>query len=630
VSAAKPELTYWARARGIDVTTIEDAAEVAESAALAVFLTPEGRANPYPFYQQLREAAPVYYSPSIRAWLLTGYADCAAVLRDPRFAKAYVETMDLRRPWWREHPAYVRASQSMLNLDGAAHTRLRRLVTRSFTPRAIERLRPRMQAMVDDLLEPFAKAGGGDLIAEVAFPLPVRAIGELLGVPEDDRLLFCEWIHEIVPSTEPRVSREALATADAATRRVDEYFYKLIDDKRAHPGGDDLLSQLLALDAAEDGDRLTDEELVTLAVLLFAAGFETTTNLIGTGMLGLLRHPGQADLLRTGVAPWAGLADEFLRYDGTVQLTSRFAMDDVEVGGQSIKKGDAVLPLVGAANRDPSQYDEPDVLDVTRTEVRPLTFGGGVHLCLGAALARAEIEILFQTLLPRFPTIELDGPEPQFREGFILRGLVALPLKVSDAPGVDVRESVAPPRSHPHSHPEPPPAAAPVDGELPLRPSGAADLAWREAYRQRLESARATTDTPEHIAGIARLFARTPFFRAFSLEELEGLAATAYELDFLAGDVLCAEGEEALDAYVIAEGEAAITIGGELVRIVESDDVVGERGPIEGQRRSATATARTHMLAYSVSRDRLLELLDSNADAAAAFRTAMTDRYGDS
>jgi cytochrome P450 len=584
--------------------------DVAEAAAEAVFLTAEGRADPYPWYHKLRDTAPVHRSESARAWLLTRYADCAAVLRDPRFGKSFEIGMDARKPEWREHAVYLRMSGSMLNLDGPAHTRLRRLVAKAFTPRTVEKLRPRIQAMVDEMLAPIAEAGGGDLIADLAFPLPVRVIGELLGVPEEDRPQFRGWVRDIVGSFEVRVPSADLARADAATAVVDEYFHRLIADKRANPG-DDLLSELLLRDAGEDGDRLDADELVTLALLLFAAGFETTTNLVGNGMVGLLRHPDQLELLRRDPSLTSNLPDELLRYDGTVQVVSRFTNEDVEIGDESISAGQPVFAMLGAANRDPARYTDPDRLDVTRDDIRPLTFGGGVHFCLGAALAKAEIEIVFASLLRRFNAIELAESGPRYRDRLVLRGLEGLELGLSaTAPTGAARSRSASP--------------------LPVRAGGDDDLAWREAYRRRLEAesgAAGAADDTARVGAIASLFARTPFLGAASRTDLEELAATAYPIDFEAGDVLCREGDEALEAYVIAEGVADVRGGGELIAVLHADDVIGERGAVEGQPRNATVTARSHMLTYSVSRERLLDLLARSPEAANGFREAMAARY---
>ncbi|MGH7857411.1 MAG: cytochrome P450, partial [Candidatus Binatia bacterium] len=265
----------------------------AEHVCEELFRTPEGRMDPYPLYHRLRELAPVHYSEAARAWMLTRYEDGYSALRDPRLGKDFVERMDATRPWWRDRPSLARFEKTMLNIDGPEHTRLRRMVSKVFTFRSVEKLRPSVERMVDQLLDPMAEAGGGDLVTELAFPLPVKVIGELLGVPEADREQFRGLVRDITAIFEPQIHREQFDVADEAIGVVDGYFYDLIAAKRSKPG-DDLLSRLIH--AEEGGDRLTDEELVTLATLLFAAGFETTTNLIGNAMVGFFRHPEQMDV----------------------------------------------------------------------------------------------------------------------------------------------------------------------------------------------------------------------------------------------------------------------------------------------------------------------------------------------
>ena len=395
----------------------------AEAVFNKLFLTAEGRANPYPLYHQLRQTAPVHRT-QMGMWLLSRYDDCWAAMRDPRLGKDYAPQIEQRfGPGWRKHPSLTAGEHSMLNTTGPEHTRLRKLVTKSFTPRMIENLKPTIERVVDRLLDPVADAGGGNVLEAVGFPLPVTIIGEMLGVPEADRPQFRGMVRDLVAIFEMQPTDEQMVAADTAQLGIRAYFLKLIPEKRRQPGGD-LLSALATAEVG--GDRLSDDELVTLASLLFAAGFETTTNLFGNGLLALLRQPEQLELLRRDASLFANLPDEFLRYDGTAQLANRVTEASVEVGGVTIPAGEQVFAMLGAGNRDPARFSDPDRLDVTRTDIQPLTFGGGVHFCLGAALARTEIEITFRTLLQRFDHIELAGEEPRFQDRLTLRGLAAL------------------------------------------------------------------------------------------------------------------------------------------------------------------------------------------------------------
>ncbi len=410
--------------------------DAAEAVLLELLDTPEGRRAPYPRYHRLRELSPVHRSPSLGMWFLTRYADCSAALRDPRFGKDYARQMESRfGPGWREHPSLVRGERMLINLDGSDHSRLRKLVVKAFTRRTIDALRPRIERAVNELLDPFAEAGGGDILGALAFPMPVTVIGELLGVPEADRPPFRKWVVDLTATFEMKPTAEQMAAADEATQQVRRYFDELIEEKRRRPD-DALLSRLVHLEA--DGERLSQDELGNMASLIFNAGFETTTNLIGNGLLGLLRHPDQMALLRERPELIPTLPDELLRYDGTAQMAIRDAHADVEIGGASIPAGSTVFVVLGAANHDPSEFPNPDAIDACRGRFRPLSFGGGAHFCLGASLARAEIEITFRNLLERFEAIELRG-EPRFRDRLTLRGLETLEVAVRSGPRRDLR-----------------------------------------------------------------------------------------------------------------------------------------------------------------------------------------------
>ncbi len=573
----------------------------AEDVVHALFFTPEGRANPYPHYHELRELAPVFRSEKLQTWLLTRYDDCKSALRDPRFEKHFAESLDMRAPGWRERPGLVWSSRSMLNLDAPEHTRLRRLVVREFTPKTVEQLRPKVEAMVDDLLD--AMRDVGELMEELAFKLPISVIGMLLGVPAEDRPQFRELTQRLTAVFEASANRAMLDEADAAVLECIAYFDALIDRRRARPE-DDLLSRLIVMDANTDAeagepDHLTNEELNNLSALLFLAGFETTTNLIGNGMISLLAQPDQMDALRARPELCANVSDELLRHDGTVQLASRFASTDVAFGDVTIPAGEGVFILLGAANRDPARYPDPDRIDFTREKVQPLSFGGGVHLCLGAPLARLETEIVFRKLSERFDAIELAGDLPPHRDRLTLRSPTAVPLKLRK-PGSD---------------------GAP----LAARPAGD-DTQWRADYRAHLDARAAAMSAAERESRVA-LLQRVPFFAPCSGEELTVLATTAYPISFDPGEQLCVEGEEAPDLYVIAAGEAEVRIGAEVVGVVGADDVVGERGVILGATRAATVTATSHIIAFAISRELLRQVLEGSPDVVAAMREHVERRY---
>jgi cytochrome P450 len=592
-----------------------------------LFLTAEGRADPYPLYHELRQLAPVHRTqPGM--WLLSRYDDCWAAMRDPRLGKDYAPQIAQRfGADWRKHPSLTAGEHSMLNTTGPEHTRLRKLVTKSFTPRMIENLKPFIEQVVHQLLDPVADAGGGDILAAVGFPLPVTIIGEMLGVPEADREQFRHLVSDLVAIFEMQPTAEQMEAADAAQLAITAYFLQLIAEKRRQPG-EDLLSKLATIEAG--GDCLTDDELVTLASLLFAAGFETTTNLFGNGLLGLLRQPEQIDLLRRDASLFANLPDEILRYDGTAQLVNRVTEASIEIGGVTIPAGEQVFALLGAGNHDPARYQNPDRLDVTRTDIQPLSFGGGVHFCLGAALARAEIEITFRALLQRFDDIALVG-EPHFVDRLTLRGLHELNVACRASGGR--RGSVAAALANVPT--ESPPAMPEVArGARGLRPPGDtdADLRWRAELRQRIETEPTRRDsvpvrTGARLAATVALLRRNSLFARCTTGELEQLAATAYPMSFEPGDLLCAEGDESPECYIVEVGHAVVTIGRKGVAKVGEDDVIGERGVLLDTVRSATVTAMTHMITYAISRERLRALVAGNPTAREWMLQEVRRRY---
>lgn len=408
------------------------AAVEADALLLELVTTPEGRADPYPRYARLRTEAPVHQS-MFGFWALTRYDDCQQVLRHPGVGKDFSGAADhlgLSAEQAAEQARFRNDRTNMLTTDPPDHTRLRGLATRAFTPRTVESLRPRIVALVDELLDAIAAADGEvDVMDALAFPLPVTVIGEMLGVPREDRAGLRPLVRALTAVLELAVSPDDLRAATEADITLDTYFLELVAERRAHPQ-DDLLSQLIQ--AEDEGDRLTEEELISTTVLLFAAGFETTTHLIGNGLQALLAHPDQLERLRADRSLLRPAVEELLRYDSPVQIAARTAYEDLTVDGRHIPAGSVVLALLGAANRDPSKFTDPERLDLGRSEAAPISFGSGIHFCLGAALARLEGQVVFDRLLSRFRTMELVGGPPTVRDSLTLRGLVDLKVRFGE------------------------------------------------------------------------------------------------------------------------------------------------------------------------------------------------------
>jgi len=390
-------------------------------------LAPEFIANPYPYYQRLRETDPMHLTP-LGFYVASRHADIATVLRDKRFGKDFAGRMSRRHgPEILEEPVYRSMRHWMLQQDPPDHTRLRGLVVRAFTARRVEDMRPRIQEIVDGIIDRVEARGRMDLIADFAFRLPVTVICDMLGIPAEDRELFFTSSRTGGRLLDPvPLSRAEIEQHNGSNLAAAEYFHRLFELRRREPG-EDLTTQLVH--AEEHGSKLSNEELTANVILLFGAGHETTVNLIGNGFLALHRNPDQLKLLREDPSLTAGAVEELLRYDSSVQVTGRTTLENVdEIGGIALAKGQSVICLLGSANRDPAVYADPDRLDITRADVRPLSFGGGIHYCLGAQLARIEGEIAIATLLRRLPRLQLDDPEhPDWRQTFVLRGLNALP-----------------------------------------------------------------------------------------------------------------------------------------------------------------------------------------------------------
>ena len=393
------------------------ARERRESGVAYDLTSAEVRTDPYATYRQLRSVDPVHRMRLVDAWALTRYHDIEAVLRDhKRFANAgriLVETIPL----------------SLLDIDPPAHTRLRLLVSKAFTPRAVARLHARIQEITDRLLDAVAGKSRFDLIAALGYPLPITIIAEMLGVRPRDMDRYEEWSHALALSVDPMLGHDQIHGIKRAEQEAFAYFETIIADRRRRPR-DDLVSALLA--AEEAGDRLTHQELLSVMLLILVAGNETTRNLIGNGMLALLRNPDQLQRLRNQPELLDSAVDELLRYDSPVQLNGRSALVDLELGGKRIRAGEVVLSLIGAANRDPEVFHDPESLDIGRQEKSHLSFGRGIHYCLGAPLALSEARLAFATILKRFSSIRL-ALEPRHLKGVVLRGVEQLWIEVSPA-----------------------------------------------------------------------------------------------------------------------------------------------------------------------------------------------------
>jgi cytochrome P450 len=396
---------------------------------------PAFRADPYPFYDRLRTGAPAYPAPG-GSTVLTRYRDVVATLRSNQVSRDVEANATIDE----SNPVAVRRRQrrrggakTILNLDPPDHTRLRRLVSKAFTPRSIERLRPRIVEMVDVRLDVAADAGSIELIDDLAFPVPFDVISELLGMPTDRADELRAWSQALTQALEPTVSLAELDAADAAVTQLVPHLIEVIERRRLAPG-DDLLSALLAVE--DDGDTLSPEELISFVVLLYVAGHETTVNLIGNGVLALLRHPDQLELWRGDPSLDGSAVDELLRFDGPVQHTVRVAMEPMTfegAGGEPVvvEPGQTVLTVLGAANHDPEVFDDPHSLWLARPNAgKHMAFSAGIHYCLGASLAKLEATVAITRLIRRFDTIEL-ADEPRWRDRLTIRGVDRLPLTVT-------------------------------------------------------------------------------------------------------------------------------------------------------------------------------------------------------
>ncbi|MDQ1479218.1 MAG: hypothetical protein QOI44_79, partial [Actinomycetota bacterium] len=406
-----------------DTTAVDVDALLAE-----IFLTPEGKSNPYPRYAAIRESSRAFRSGM--GFVVVGrYEDCQWVLRDPRFGKGEMgpmwEEYGLTQVEWQERfPDFQQRVTSMLGLDPPDHTRLRRLVAKAFTPKTVENLRPDIVRLTDELLDQFD--GVVDVMSALALPLPMAVIGEMLGIPAAEREALQPHVRATAKTLEFNPPLEEMDAAARSSKIIAEHLEVLIAQRRAEPT-DDLLSELVHVE--EHGDQLSHAELISTVMLLFGAGFETTTNLIGNGLLALLDDPGELQRVRDDRSLMKTAVEELLRWDSPVQVDGRVAFEDVDIDGMAIAAGEQFVTLLGAANRDPRAFDDPDRFDVGRVGQPPMSFGGGIHYCLGAALARTEGAVVFDRLLDRFPVIEpaWGDERPGYRDTIVLHGLESLP-----------------------------------------------------------------------------------------------------------------------------------------------------------------------------------------------------------
>ncbi|MCK9520581.1 MAG: cytochrome P450 [Dehalococcoidia bacterium] len=393
---------------------------------LANFYSPDFIRDPYETLEKLRERTSAFYEPVMGRTVLLGWDDIETALRDRTYSRdprnAAEDTLMARLRGQDERPG-----TSILFLDPPDHTRLRGLVNKAFTPRAVEAMRPRIEAIAEDLLDKVEGKPTWDLIEAFAAPLPTIVIAEMLGVDPKDQPQFKAWSDNLVKGLDPFISPEDQQRLDESRAALDAYLRAQIAGRRAQPR-DDLLSALIV--AEDEGHKLTEDELLGTVSLLLVAGNVTTTDLIGNGVHALLRHPDQKDLLRDDPSLIVNAVEEMLRYDSPVVLTGRIVMDDEVVTGCPVKKGHSLTPLLAAANHDPAVHADPHRFDIAREDPKHQSFGGGAHYCLGAPLARAEAQVAVTTLLRRFPNLHLAGPEPERRLLIGFRGFLSLPVAV--------------------------------------------------------------------------------------------------------------------------------------------------------------------------------------------------------
>jgi unspecific monooxygenase len=388
-------------------------------------------ANPYPAYAELRKTAPVARDELTDHWLVSRHADVNALLRDRRFGRTYLHATtdeEMGRPPDPEHlmPFWNLIRTGILDMEPPDHTRVRSLISKAFTPRFVDSLRPRVRRICDELVDRVGGAGEFDLLPEIAEPLPVTVIAEMLGIPEADRRHLRPWSADICKMYELHPDEDAERDAVRASIEFSDYLRALSRDRRSRPE-DDLVSALTS--SVVDGERLTEDELIGTCVLLLNAGHEATVNVTVNGWWSLFRNPGQLAMLRADPSLMATAVDELMRYDTPLQMFERWVLEPFELHGVQVPKGAELGLLFGSANRDPGVFDRPDELDITREPNPHMSFGAGIHFCLGAPLARIELQTSFTTLIARFPRMEL-VQEPVWKPTYIIRGLTGLLVHV--------------------------------------------------------------------------------------------------------------------------------------------------------------------------------------------------------
>jgi cytochrome P450 len=395
---------------------------------------PRWASDPFTLYADLRERAPIHKNP-LGFWVVTRHADCLAILRDRRASSDSLNVAVDRMPQGFRSPiaeddplaAAMLEMRPFLFRDPPDHTRLRSLVSKAFTPKVVESLRARTHEVVDELLDAAMEADRVDLLEEFAYPLPVRIICDLLGVPLEDQERFKSWSNALARGLDPDflLPEEVIAARAEGILQFSQYFFELLAERRKHPG-DDLLSGLVAVE--DDGTVLSEGELLSTCILLLVAGHETTVNLISGGALALLRHPEQLDRFRRDPEVTRSGVEEMLRYVSPVQLTGRAFVEDTEVGGVVFEAGDFAMLLLASANHDPDQFEDPERFDITRTPNNHLGFGFGIHHCLGAPLARMETQVALTSLVQRAPALTLTVGDVTYKTNVVLRGMESLPV----------------------------------------------------------------------------------------------------------------------------------------------------------------------------------------------------------
>lgn len=384
--------------------------------------------NPYPTYEKLRRSSPVYKS-AFGFWVVTRFRDVSFVLKDPRFGNDYKrKTVERHGPQALEDPSIRMLSMWLLVLHPPDHTRIRSLMTKTFSGRLVKKMRPQFEEAVNSLLDKVVDKGEMDIIRDLAKPLPVMVICEILGIPKEDWHWFTYEVNLPGRLLDPSpMTKSERAEINRRVLELNDYFSRFIERKRANPEDD--LGSLMVKAYDEDG-VITEEELIASFLLLFGAGHETTMNLIGNGLFALHQHPDQLEKLIQQPELIPNAIEELLRYDAPVQLAHRMAMEDIELDGHLIREGEIVVTALGGANRDPEQYENPDQLDVERQNIKHTSFGGGIHFCIGAMLARIETEIALRVLFERLPALKLcDLDSPEWNHTATLRGLKTIKAK---------------------------------------------------------------------------------------------------------------------------------------------------------------------------------------------------------